>query len=280
MSNEGAKKLSAKRKDALMIDPTDLVVVTDPKHELFDERALQPIDPAFKATVKRYGVKTPIQIRYNGKREDGTPIAEVVDGRQRVRSAAEINEEEGWEGDDRILVPCMIWRGTEQEATASMVLLNEARKDDDVWIKAQKAKRLLDRGMTTEDVALVFKRGVPTIERWLRLFDCSAEVLVAVEHEGLTVDAALKLTALPRAEQTVALDEMRSKGELTGKPAVEAAEQKATRGKGRKKKQKRARPYKELDDMRREMLDKKQTRFVEGILAGIAFAMGDKLEDE
>lgn len=279
MSNNTAKDVGAKRKDMLMIDPADLVVVTDPAHELFDERALDKVDPRFKESVKRYGVKEPILIRYNGKRPDGSRIIEVVDGRQRVRAALELNEENGWTGDDRVLVPCVVWQGTEKEATLSMVVLNEARKNDDVWVKAQKAKRLMDRGATLEDMAVAFQRSEATVERWLRLFECSKEVIAAVEHEGLTVEAALKLTDLPRAEQAKALEDMRAKGELVGKTAVAQAEEKAARGKP-KKKQKRARPFKDIEKKRRDLLKKwkKPSKYQQGVIDGICFALGDDLE--
>lgn len=281
MSNDGFRALGAKRKDHLLIDPDELVIVTDPAHELYDKRAFQPLDPAFKALIKKYHVKVPVQIRYNGKDENGKPIAEVVDGRQRVRAAREINEEEGWTGDDKIMVPAVLWRGTQTEATASMVMLNEGRRNDDVLTKAENAKRLLNRGMTIEDVALVFTRSVATIERWMSLFDCSDEVRKAVEHEGMTVEAALKLANLPMAEQTKALADLREKGELVGQAAVAAAEEKATRGKP-KKKQKRARPYKEIEAKRRALLKKwkNPTKYQQGIIDGICFALGDELEGD
>ncbi len=282
MGSDMKDKIGAKgRGDAWRFAPEDLVIVTDPKHPLFDERALKAPSPSFVKNIERFGIKTPIQIRNNGKDDAGKPVIEVVDGRQRVMAARMVNEANGWTDDQKMLVPCVMWRGEDKDTALTMVFLNEARKDDDVWVKALKAKRLLDMGHDEESIAVTFSRNVATVKRWLALFDCSAEVQAAVQNEGMSIDAALKLAAegLTREKQTEALAAMREAGTLVGAAAVEEAEKQATKGKGgkKKKKQMRSLKYKEIETKKQEILKQpKRSRYWEGVVAGLAFAQGEK----
>lgn len=53
----------ATRKDTFFLPPEALTIVTDPSHELFDERALEPVNEALVADIMARGQLQPISVR-------------------------------------------------------------------------------------------------------------------------------------------------------------------------------------------------------------------------
>src|SRR6185295_18198195 len=77
---------TAPKSNFFMEDPADLFIITDPSNPRFDERAVMPLSQTLINSIEVSGVIKPVICCKNGGR------AEVLDGRQRVRAARQINE--------------------------------------------------------------------------------------------------------------------------------------------------------------------------------------------
>lgn len=219
MGSDAKKTTGAKRADLLLFDPTELVIVKDKKHPLYDERIHLPLSEGLVRNIMLHGVLEPIIVRRNGQKENGEAIVEVVAGRQRVRAAIEANIRLEKEGGIPIFVPAVIRRGEDTSMLAVMISENEIKHSDEILIKARKAQRFLDRGHTTADVAIVFGVSEASIKNYLALLDCDQTVQEAVGSGELAADVARKLSKLTHKEQKKALKEMVKTGATKGRKA-------------------------------------------------------------
>lgn len=211
------------RDDAFKFDPTKLVVVEDKDHPLFDERVNLPLDEALVRNIMVNGVVSPVVVRLNGKRKDGSAIVEVVDGRQRVRAAVEANKRLAAEGKQTILVPTVRRRGEAADLFGVMVSTNELRKNDSALIKARKLQRYLAMGRSEEEAAVAFGVTKATIDNMLKLLELDPKVQKVVERENIPLNVAKELSALPQEEQPAALDKLIESGNIRGARGIEAA---------------------------------------------------------
>ena len=149
---------TASRLNAFSFDPADLILIEDPDHPRYDPRVTLPLKPEFLASIEAHGIGQAVVVRRDLK----TGEAEVVDGRQRVRAAREINKKHG---ECRIMVPCTVRKGDEADAYTLTVALNEHRQDDDKRTRIQKAQRLSQLGRSEADIALAMGVSVATAKR-------------------------------------------------------------------------------------------------------------------
>lgn len=233
MGNKSSKDAlgAVGKTDALQFDPDDLVIVTDPKHPLYDERhdpnapGYLPLDENSVRNVMTFGVLETILVRKEGAKPDGTPIVVVADGRSRVRWAREANKRLREQGAETIRVPAFSKRGDDASLMGMMITANEVRKDDGPLVKAKKVQRFLNLGRSEEEAAVAFGVSGQTIKNYLALLECSPAVQSAVERGEIAATVAKKLSSLPRDEQKSALDKMREQGATRGKRAAAAAAQ-------------------------------------------------------
>ena len=196
----------ATRKDTFFLPPEALTIVTDPSHELFDERALEPVKESLVADIMARGQLQPITVRKNGVEY------EVVAGRQRTKAAREANKRLEQEGKTPIRVRTIIERGDEADMFGVMVLENELRQDNTPLAKAKLAQRLLDMGKPEDWVAMTFGVHKQTLRTYLSLLDLCTPVKNAVERGELSATAASKMSKLHHDEQKQMLDTMRAQG--------------------------------------------------------------------
>lgn len=223
MGNELSKSLgAAAQKSMPLFDPESLTLITDKKHPLYDERIEWPVQEAMVRSVMIHGVIEPVIVRKNGLKKDGSPIVEVVDGRQRVKAALEANKRLKAEGSNPIRVPAVSRSGEDVALMGVMITANEIRRGDEIVVKAKKAQRLIDNGATEEDAADQFGVDVATIKNWLVLGDCCADVIKAISSGELAVDVARKMAKLSREDQKELLEKMRKKGATKGRKAGKA----------------------------------------------------------
>ncbi len=198
----------SKKAELKMIDPDDLCIVgldtnDGPDHELYDERALEPLDEALVKNVSVYGVLQPVTVR-----EQGGQLF-VVDGRQRVRAARAARNHQSKAGEFEIRVPYTT-HGVEgadrQQLTGIMVSANEQRRADDVLVKAAKAARMKALGASLDEVAIAFGRSTVTIRNWLSLLEADDAVLSAVRDGMCAVSAANEIVKYPKEEQADVLN--------------------------------------------------------------------------
>lgn len=187
----------AERGTIFMMRPADLVVVTDKRSVLYDPRVELPLDEALVQSIKLRGVILPVSIRRgeNGK-------AEVVDGRQRVRAAQEVAKR--YKIDLR--VPCVNRKGEENDLLGASIAANELRQNDTPLTKARKAARLINLGISEEQVAVDFGVTVGAVKKWLALLDAPADVREAIDTGKLSAHAAAAVAKQPAAERKAVLE--------------------------------------------------------------------------
>jgi len=199
------------RTNAYVFNPEDLVLVTDPKHPLYDQRINLPLDESLVLNIMFQGVIEPIVIH----KENDKPV--VVAGRQRVRCALEANKRLKAQGKEPIRVPAVIRRGTESDLFGVSISENEARQDDTPLGRANKCSRYLAMGRSEDEAAVTFGVTKHCVQAWMRLLECCPQVRKAVEEGKLAASAASKLADLPAEEQIKALDTATEESKKNGK---------------------------------------------------------------
>ena len=215
MSKNSKDVYGAKGKtNVLMFDPEDLVLVEDPAHPLFDERVKLPVSENLVRNIMHQGVIETVVVRKNPE----TGKTEVVAGRQRVKATREANRRIREQGGEPILVPATIRRGDDGALAGIMVSENEIREDDTPLGRAKKMERLLSRGKSEDELAILFGCTKATIKNSLALLECCAPVRNAVEEGEINVTAAYDLSKLDAEAQRTTLDKMLTAGaSATGK---------------------------------------------------------------
>lgn len=206
----------------LWFAPEKLTVVTDKNHPLYDERAGMPLDESLVLNVMVHGVQTPIKVRHNGYDEKGKPIVEVVFGRQRVRAALEANRRLTKEGKEPIRVPATTAREEQHALMGFMISENAIRRDDSPLVRARKLSRYLALGRSEEEAAIVFGVTVATVKNMLKVLELHPTVQRAI-NDGLPVNVAKELHALPQEEQPAALEKLAASGNVKGDRGIQAA---------------------------------------------------------
>lgn len=216
--------LDAPRGTFFQLDPAEIIIIVDPKHPLYDVRVEKPLTEEFIKNLYAWGVKKPIDVRKNGKLDNGHDRVEVVDGRRRVRGAREANRRRVADGLEPFLVPVIIQKGTDSDMDALMVLGNSNREDDDFVTCAEKANRLIGlHGI--EKTALLFGKSVQTVEGWLKLLDLDESVKAKVRSGEIAATAVYALADIPREEQKAVLVKLAEDGKTNGSGVKGAVEQ-------------------------------------------------------
>lgn len=192
------------KKDVLLFDPENLVVIEDKKHPLYDERVTLPLDERLVLNIMHHGVLEPILVRKNA--ESGE--TEVVAGRQRVRACREANKRLKKQGAEVHRIPAMVKRADSHALMGMMISENEIRQDDGPLGKAKKMQRFLDLGRSEEEAATVFGVSVHTVKNMLRVLDAPKSLQTAVENGTITATDAYKLSKLDPTDQKEKLTEL------------------------------------------------------------------------
>ena len=216
MSTKNSKDVyGAKGKtNVLMFDPEDLLLVTDPKSPIFDERVNLPVSESLVRNIMHHGVLETIIVHKNPE----TGKTEVVAGRQRVKATREANVRLKAQGCETICIPATVRRGDDGSLAGVMVSENEIREDDTPLGRAKKMERLLALGKSEDDLAVLFGCTKTTVKNTLALLECCADVRKAVEKGEINVTAAYDLSKLDAEAQRTTLDKMLTAGaSATGK---------------------------------------------------------------
>ncbi|RQT38370.1 ParB/RepB/Spo0J family partition protein [Burkholderia contaminans] len=188
---------AAGKSNVLFFDPDTLTLVVDPKHPLFDRRALLPYDEAMVRNIRHHGVLETILVY----KDPETGEVMIVDGRRRVIAAREANRRLRDEGLPPVMVPALPKRGPMVKMAGAMVATNEHREHDSPINRAEKMQRLRDLGYDDEQIAAEFRIEPPTVVASLRLLDCTAAVRDALEADQITMSHALRLAKLSPERQ-------------------------------------------------------------------------------
>jgi ParB family chromosome partitioning protein len=181
-----------------MFDPEVLILVTDEKSPLYDDRINLPVDEALVLNIMfapdgvPQGVLEPVNTWRNP--ENGN--VEVIDGRQRVKAAREANKRLKKKGMEPIRVPAMIQRANPHRAMGMLISSNEHRQNDTPLGRAKKMQRYLDLGRDESEIATLFGISAASVKNHLSLLDAPAAVRNAVEGGKITASDGYKLAKL------------------------------------------------------------------------------------
>jgi ParB family transcriptional regulator, chromosome partitioning protein len=234
MPKASRDSLNAKgKRDAYMFDPEDLVLVTDEKSPLYDERIDLPVEEALVLNIMfvpaggtiPQGVLEPI----NAMRNTETGKVEVIDGRQRVKAAREANKRLKKQGLEPIWVPAMLKKTTGHGAMGMLISSNELRRDDTPLGRAKKMQRYIDLGRDASEIATLFGISAASVKNSLSLLDAPAAVRNAVETGKISTSDGYKLARLEPAEAKEKVEELieqapRTPGKKRSKNAKKARE--------------------------------------------------------
>ena len=185
--------------------PEKLTIVTDPEHPLYDERHKLPFDEATVRNMMAFGVLEPIIVT----RDPDSGAVLVVDGRQRVKNAAEANRRLDAQGSPLLLVPATTRKGDNAAMMMGvMVATNELRQADPPLVRAAKMQRMKNLGQDDEAVALAFGVTTKTVEATLCLLDCSKPVQRAIEQNFIGINDAKYLSRLTPDQQRAKVEEL------------------------------------------------------------------------
>lgn len=212
------------REDLLKLKAESLVLITDEKHPLYDARVHLPVDESMVESVLLVGIIEPILVRRAGENEDGSPIIEVINGRQRVKAVLEANRRLKKQGaDQEILVPARTRRGEDNNLFLQLVVANEVRIEDTQVERARKAQKLLDYGFPAEKVMTLFHyESQQGLENLLAILECSGPIIKAIEDGTIAASHAPDFRKLPHEKQKQRLQEMVSTGVTKGRAAKKA----------------------------------------------------------
>lgn len=171
------------------------------EHELWDSTLHETPTEAEVRNVDAYGVIEPIVI---AKLDD---VPTVVDGRQRVHRARLANIARKARGEPPISIECKVARLKAGRLDELMIAANEVRRKEEApAARLAKLQRLLARGVSIEDAAVVFGLGAQTLKGWLSFADRAVpELRKAVESGVVSMSAAVTIARRPATEQAEAL---------------------------------------------------------------------------
>lgn len=231
-----AKQLiqDATRRDVFMVDPARIIVVgVDTPHKSHQEHRLW--DPRVNTTWKRLpeetvrniqaiGVQTPVLVEVDEL--DGQESILCYDGRGRVLMAREANKRLAEAGLPVKTVPAIAVRANAGNVGLHdlvSIAVNEHRKEDTPFNRAEKAAFLLDTGHDLPAVATTFGVTEQTVAGWLKLLDLCPKVRKAVEAGKVSATAAATWAGLEKDQQEARLERLLDKAEKGQKPTAKAA---------------------------------------------------------
>jgi ParB family transcriptional regulator, chromosome partitioning protein len=184
----------------------------DQPRKLFEQGKLMEL----AASIRNNGLLQPITVR---PMPEG--VYQIVAGERRWRAHV-LLKEQGQLPEGSIL--CHVRRMDDEQRDIEAIVENLARSDVTPMEEARAFKRLLDTGMTEEELAA--KLGIQQIWRIrdrVRLLNLAPEFIKMFEGGHLTAEAVYEISRLERHADQTKVVQMIARGQLTGYKAVKAA---------------------------------------------------------
>ena len=209
-----------------MCAPESLIIITDKKDPLYDDRVKLKVEENMVLNIIHHGILQNVRCVYRGNKRI------VVTGRQRVKAAIEANKRLLKEGSVLIRVPVVMAVGDEITQYGVMISENELRRDDSPIAKAEKCCKYLSMGRTTKEAAVAFGVTEQTIKNWMEITGLAVSVKKSVDKGVISATAAAKLSKLSPTKQKETVAEMAA---VSGKKRITISA--VTGSKMRKKKE-------------------------------------------
>ncbi|GIW29527.1 MAG: chromosome partitioning protein ParB [Meiothermus sp.] len=159
---------------------------------LFDPAALEEL----AASIKEKGLLQPLLVRPKGD------MYELVAGERRFKASQIAGLRE---------VPVVIKDIGEREALEIALIENLQREDLNPMEEAEGYKRLVEMGMTQEEVAKAVGKARVTVTNALRLLQLTPEIKKALEENKISAGHARALLMLPESKRNWGLSEVLAK---------------------------------------------------------------------
>ena len=193
--------------------PKGVVLVTDPKHALYDERVHLPPDERLIASIQRFGMRKTCQAR----KEDGQLL--IVDGRERVKAQREANERALQEGAEPGNAKIEIVSAMSEDTARGVVMTSNIHVPETPATLLPKIERYIAAGHTPQEAAVASGLSLGAVKDYMACLELGGKALGAVRAGALPVSAGAALAQLPKEKQEAELESMLTAGTAT---AVEA----------------------------------------------------------
>lgn len=197
-------------RDTLVLSTDDLYLVEDPSSPRFDPRMQMPLDKALQTSLAEEAEKNPRHIGnlvpvlvaeavMNGKR-----VYEVLDGRQRVRNAREVNKKRKEE--EKIKIYCIVRQAkNDREAVETAVGVNAIRKETNGWHMHEQVMRMVGLGMKGVEIAKTLGVSQGQVSKLRSLSNLIDEAKDFLRKGEINLAFAIELASLSPEEQSKAL---------------------------------------------------------------------------
>lgn len=163
--------------------PEEVEIPTDPKHPLYDRRAIEPLDDKVFKDIMANGIRIPIAVR---EKPEEKGKYEIIDGRTRLRSAREINRLKGDGNQQPIKIQAQLYDvKTPLEAASLKHDFNEMRNQRDPLGKIEAMVELVDLGMSQLEVAAKFGVVPKTVGRAKKVMKEGSDALHKALRDGV-----------------------------------------------------------------------------------------------
>lgn len=196
------------------INPNNILIVGLDVPETADNwfaqcpRAKEEVDEEFLESVRKEGVRLPVDVYRDGAR------VLTLEGRRRVKGARivwEENKKKGVKPEDNIAVRVNIRHGSPEELFKFNAQSHQGKKDlDPVQLAMLMANFQKHASDDVEKTANVFACSVGKVRQHLALLNLHPKVQREVSGFHLSIKNANKLAGLPREEQVAKLEEYKS----------------------------------------------------------------------
>lgn len=212
--------------EVVSLDADKVVLITDKKNPLYDERIEKPLN---KLSVENYASVGQITAGTVAKL-NGEDTYTVIDGKRRllyVRAANELRKKAG--------LPALQYRATVVEGStaylAGLMLAANVSEPESVLSKLRKVEAMIKGGSAEAEVARVAGIDMRTLARWRTLSNCHPDVLKALEAGLIGVNIAIDFATLPQGEQAERLARAMAKAKKEVKPGTKPSKVRATANK-------------------------------------------------
>ncbi len=204
-------------------DPENFVIPgidTKDKSVLPDFRNTKPLNAERMRDINERGILQPVLIRWvDGKKE-------IVEGRQRIRHAREINRLRRIDDNPvMVKVPWCVKEGNDRASILNAIAANAHRDGDEPHETARRIIQLSDAGYTEEELAKAYGYTTHNVSFMLRYKKLEDKIQKAVETGELKFTAAMQWAGMSGKKQLEAFDAAKAvPGKITAEVARAAGE--------------------------------------------------------
>lgn len=217
-----------------VLPPEALVRITDPNAPGYDPRVHdEPTDAGVDQIAQAHasGTIPVLFVRRNGTSPEGTPILEIIDGRDRHAAATECNRRiaTGARQGSPVKLPVRLVQIDDADL-ALVALAANTSKPETPHTLAVKVRIAVNNGKSHAQLAKALRMALKTVEAYACYLDLAPAAREVFDRGVLPMSAAATVAEVPRDEQPTVVERLVEAG-ATRTHQVEAAVKTAREGK-------------------------------------------------